>query len=59
MSPNPEEKEVVDPLKNLEKLFLQIVEFILTNIQIIVVVLALIFILVIMLLLIFFNLLGF
>ena len=59
MSPNPEEKEVTDPLKNLEKLFLQIVEFILTYSQVIIVVLTITFLIILLLFLNFFNLLGF
>lgn len=59
MSPNPEENEVVDPLKNLEKLFLLIVEFILTYSQVIIVVLTLIFLIILLLFLNFFNMLGF
>ena len=59
MSPNPEENEVVDPLKNLEKLFLQIVIVILTYSKVIIVVLTLILLVILLLFLNFFNLLGF
>ena len=59
MSPKTEENEVVDPLKNLEKLFLQIVEFILTCSEVIIVVLTITFLIILLLFLSFFNLLGF
>ena len=62
MTPSSEsssESEIVDPLKNLEKLFIQLVEFILINLKIVVVILSLIFLAVILLLLGFFKILGF
>jgi len=58
MTDNEEEK-TIDPLANLQKLFLQLVEFILINLKIAVVVLSLVFIVIIFLLLQLFNLLGF
>jgi len=58
MTDNTEDK-VVNPLENSEKLFLQLVEFLLINLKIIVVVLGLLFLIVLLVLMVFFNIFGF
>lgn len=59
MTPKAKEKEIIDPLENLAKLFQVIVEFILINSQIIIVILGIGFLIIILLLMNFFNLFGF